>query len=212
MRTALTNPAVLNKHLVEAVKTLNNSLAPLKRDLAGRLVYTTEAVNEAGELFLKEKAIDSPLQNLALYRALMVNGTLEGPVEVKQEGALTIVDLVLDIDLLTEHGLEYLVTGNEISGPGGRVLPLQSNGYADFGGFSHGAEADYSGVPVDYVQWHAPGDGVCTYTDVFADDLHTRVLDGDLAIGERLAGFLEHAEDARKVILFNHNVIQDRPE
>jgi len=100
VRTALTNPSVLNKHLVEAVTTLNNSLAPLKRDLAGRLVYTTETVNDAGETVISEKAIDSPLMNLALYRALMVNGTLEGEVEVKQEGVMTVVNLALDIDLL----------------------------------------------------------------------------------------------------------------
>ena len=212
VRTALTNPSVLNKHLVEAVTTLNNSLAPIKRDLAGRLVYTTEKVNEVGETEIKEKAIDSPLQNLALYRALMVNGTLEGPVEVKQEGVMTVVDLSLDRDLLVNHGLEYLVDGNETSGPGQRVLPLMTNGYADFDGFSHAADADYSGVLVDYVQWHDPAEGGCVYTDVFADDIHTRVLGGDMAMKERMAAFLEHAEDAREVILFNHNVIQDRPE
>ena len=65
---------------------------------------------------------------------------------------------------------------------------------------------------MDYVQWHDPAEGGCVYTDVFVDDIHTRVLGGDMVVSEQLAAFLEHAEDARELILFNHNVIQDRPE
>ena len=104
VRTALSNPEVLNKQWVEAVKTLNSAIE-VKRDLAGRLVYTIEYLDEAGELQHQDKAIDSPLQNLGLYRALMTSGTLEGDVVIKVEGTPTLVEVRLNPDLLTENGL-----------------------------------------------------------------------------------------------------------
>jgi len=211
VRTALTNPNVLNKHLIEAVNTLNSSVAPLKRDQAGRLVFTTEYIDSSGATQLKEKAVDSPLQSLALYRALMRKGTFDGPVKTKLEGVETIVDLDLRADLLVEHGLEYLKGTTETGLPGEPILPLLDNGYADFSGFSHASDADYAGVEVNYVQMHAEDEAgfTCKYTDVVNDDMHQRVLQADIAMETMLQAFLHHAEDARNIILFTHRVIQD---
>jgi len=215
VRTALTNPNVLNKHLVEAVTTINSSVAPLKRDLAGRLIYTVEYLDEFGVLQTREKTIDSPLQNLALYRALMTWGTLEGTVEVKVEGVKTIVELELRDDLVWENGLDYLKYGNEtVNGPLPQpLLPIMPSGFADFAEFYHASDADYSGLMVDYVQWHDPLEAgfACSYSNE-TDDLHLRFLNGDTTLSAQLAAFLAHAEDAREVILFTHRVIQDRPE
>lgn len=209
VRTALTNPNMLNRHLVEAVNTLNSSVAPLKRDLSGRLVFTTSYVDALGDTQTREKAIDSPMQNLALYRALMRYGTFDGPVLVRQEGILTEVILDLRADLLDAHGLGYLKGDTENGMPGMPILPALANGYADFSGFSHASDADYAGVSTDYVQMHGEDEAgfTCKYTDE-TGDIHLRVLSGDMTMATGVQAFLRHAEDTRQTILFSHRVIQ----
>jgi len=199
---------VFEKQLVEAFANLNLG-SMLKRDLGGRLVFSVPDVDENGAEILVDYAIDSPLQNLALYRALMLWGKLEGDVTVKQEGQLTTIHLALKDDLdLDTHGLGFLRSG----GLPNRGIDRLPNGYASYAGFSHGCASDYAGIDVDYVQWHDPleTDFTCTYTDE-TGEIWERVLGLDGFEGIGIGAFTKHADDARKVITFTHNIIQDMP-
>jgi len=208
IRSASEDPKVFEKQLVEAFANLNLG-TQLKRDLGGRLVFSIPDVNESGEEILVDYAIDSPLQNLALYRALMLWGKLEGDVTVKMEGKETTVHLALKDDLdLDTHGLGFLRTG----GIPNRGIDRLPNGYASYAGFGHGCALDYAGIDVDYVQWHDPQEEgfTCTYTDE-TGDIWERVLGMDGFEDGGIRAFAKHADDARKVITFTHNIIQDLP-
>lgn len=209
VRNAADDPHVLEKHLVEAMNELN-SAEIIKRDLGGRLAYSVPYYDEFGEKHLIDKTIDSPLQNLAIYRALMMWGSLTGSVNVKQEGKY--VDVPIEfadtVDLDT-YGLGFLRTGGN---PNAGIARLP-NGYADFSGYCHCCQLDTEALGVEYVQWHDPEDPEfsCEYTDEigFAWD---RVLAADPYDGTAIGAFAKHADDARKVITFTHNIIQDMPE
>ncbi|WP_415225138.1 hypothetical protein [Psychromonas sp.] len=219
VRTAMTNPNVLNRQLVEAINDLNTATM-LKRDLGGRLIYSVPVKDEDGVDITMDKTIDSPLQNLALYGALMKWGSLEGTVTIKGEGEEEEVNIVISDTLnIDDQGLGYLKRGGVFGNNGIRL----KNGYADFGGYGHNTQGEYEGLYVDYVQWHdsSEADFSFTYTDE-TQYIWDRVLkdsdtsgdgeDGKDINTSNLAAFTEHADDARKVIVFTHNIIQDMPE
>lgn len=210
VRTQLTNPNVLNHHLVEAVSELNTASA-IKVDLAGRLVYTVPYLDEAGESQTVDRAIDSPMMNLALYGALLKWGKLAGEVNVKIEGKQQLVQLALNPEIdLAGAGLEFLRDGVADLPGIGRHGPGPSAGYADLSWFHHCGEFDYGGVPVDYVQWHDPDANGCSYTGM-QEDLWQRVLGGGAGCDGNIAAFARQADQARQVILFTHEIIQGLP-
>jgi len=67
---------VLESSLAEAMNTINSAKA-ITLDAAGRLFVTRELEID-GVLTLVSKAIDSPLENIALYQQLMQKGFLPG--------------------------------------------------------------------------------------------------------------------------------------
>jgi|GEM_PF-1016670 len=225
VRTAMTNPYVLNRQLLEAINDINTATM-LKRDLGGRLIYSVPVMDENGEIQMDEdgnditmdKTIDSPLQNLALYQAMMKWGKLEGSVTIKVEGEDTEVDIVISDTLnIYAHGLGYLKDGGAFDNG-----IASENGYANFGGYRHNSQGEYAGIYVDYVQWHdsSEADFSFTYTDereyiwdrvLEESDTSGTGIDGDIDTSN-IAAFTEHADDARKVIVFTHNIIQDMPE
>jgi hypothetical protein len=213
VRAYLNNLGVLDRRLYEAVKNINTGIM-VKRDLAGRLVYTTQVLDEAGlpvldefgAPVLEDKTIDSPLENLALYRALLKWGKLEGTVTIKlEEGVSTEVNVAIadTVDVYT-HGMQFLKYGDETGQPLG-VHP--DSNYADFSSFNHLSKADYDGVPVDFVERVV--DGTCAYQDVLGANLWTRVLGGEATLYSNIKGFAAQADDSRKTILFTHNIIND---
>ncbi|MFT6925074.1 MAG: hypothetical protein ACJAZP_000644 [Psychromonas sp.] len=227
VRTAMTNPYVLNRQLVEAINDINTATM-LKRDLGGRLIYSVPVKDENGEIQIDEdgyditmdKTIDSPLQNLALYKALMEWGKLEGTVTVKEKGKEIDVYISLSDLNIDEHGLGYLKDGGVFIGG----IALGSDKiYANFSGYGHNSQGEYKGLDVEYVQWHdsSEADFSFTYTDE-TQDIWERVLRDSDTSGinddetdtdtSNIAAFTEHADDARKVIVFTHNIIQDMPE
>lgn len=222
VRTVVTNPNVLNHQLVEAVNELNKAVR-IKRELSGRLAYEVPLLDENGNpvfengiLLTRDKTIDSPLQNLALYRALLHWGKIEGTVKVTLEGQTYPnypIQLNSDIDLDT-HSMGYMRQGiEEFDWQGiGRHGEGESQGYVDYRGFYHRGPADYAGLGVEYVQYHETGG--CTYTREW-DDLWRKVLDPEDTFTdaqENAAAFARHVDDARQIILFTHEFIQDMPE
>ena len=213
VRNFLSNPGMLNKHLYEAVKNINSGVL-VKRDLAGRLVYSTQVLDEEGQPkldvdgnpVLKDHTIDSPMENIALYRALLKWGKLDGiNLTLKVEGQETQVILTIEdtVDVYS-HGMEFLKYGDETGQGLGRH---PGSNYANFSTFSHNTKADFNGVPVDFVERVV--DGVCDYRDVLGANLWTRVLRGNDDLNGNIKGFVTHADDVRKTILFTHNVITD---
>ena len=78
IRALTNNPEMLNQAFEEVMANINASIA-LKTDRAGRLILVQEVLNEdSGETELVEKTLDAPRDNLAMYRALLVEGRLAG--------------------------------------------------------------------------------------------------------------------------------------
>jgi hypothetical protein len=216
-RSSLNNPGMMDRHLFEVVNRINKAVE-IKRDLAGRIVLTTlkETIDADGNMveIAVDATIDSPLENMAIYRALMKSGTLEVPVTVNIEGTKETVNLEIKLsdDVLNEHGMGYLKYGD--GSPGSpRGIDLLANGYADFLEVSHCPKADYEGVLVDFVERQ---DGVCPYEDRIGVDIWPRVLNAEIgADGEgddpasNISAFVQHADNARRVISFIHSVIHD---
>jgi hypothetical protein len=91
MSVVRTTPDVVDKSYDEALSSLNSALG-VSQDLAGRIVLDLPLLDENGDpvyegdtIVTYAKTIDSPLENLALYREMMVNECL-GTVKVKYIG------------------------------------------------------------------------------------------------------------------------------
>jgi hypothetical protein len=214
VRSSVKNPDTMARAFAEAMKNINASVA-ITTDLSGRLLLVTEQeiLDEGGNVIgteLVEATIDSPRENLALYRALMVYGRLAGyGVEKIGEEGERIPAPWIEINPDIELGeLSYLRDGTEGRDRGVGLI----DGYADLSIVFHATELDYAGRNTDYVQFHIPEDEpVCTYTDE-NDEVWFRVFSYDDYQGENIRGFAKHADDARKMIVFMHNIIQDVPD
>lgn len=132
--------AVLNASFDEAVRSINSAVA-VEIDAAGRLLLTQEVFSElevypyTGEPVLlgtKKKAIDSPLENLALYVKLLSDGHLVTPgderasLDRSESGGIPLTRMLeltdgpsdalrptIDIDKLRKWGLGHLVDVTE---------------------------------------------------------------------------------------------------
>ncbi|HEX7111290.1 MAG TPA: hypothetical protein VF216_02520 [Mizugakiibacter sp.] len=199
---------VSDKSYDEAISALNSATA-ITLDASGRLVLTIDGV---------AKTVDSPLENLALYEALMNNGYLPGftPAAGVDLGNLSfLVDKsVGNADLLqaasflaaasdkagsiNEDTVVYTdsflgVTGlTPISGADGST-------YFDFSAVTYDRAATYDGT-VTYLR--SNGDG--TYTAV-TEPILTAVFGGTTYTGTQLDAFTQAADDARAVIEFVHD-------
>ena len=223
VRSTLNNPGMLDRHLFEVVNRINAAVG-IKRDLAGRIVLTSaqDIYDENGfviDTVFSDSAIDSPLENMAIYRALMKSGTLEVPVTINIEGTKETftLEVTLPDEILNEHGMGFLKNGDgSTNNPQG--IGHHTNGYADLSEVSHCPWADYGpregfdSVPVDFVERQ---DDFCPYDDQ-SDFVWSRVLDSEVgARGEddspasNIAAFVQHADDSRLIIVFIHSVIQD---
>ena len=134
--------AVLQAHFDEAISTINSpDTVDIKLDAAGRLLLTKNVYDElrvdpdTGEPLLigtVEKAIDSPLENLALYVKLMKDGHLVTPGDEREpidkslkggiplwklieleDGPSTALRPTIDIQKMRDHGLGELVDVSE---------------------------------------------------------------------------------------------------
>jgi len=110
---------VMDKSYAEALKSINSAAAmcetfAMKLDPAGRL--TLCLASETVPVTWAWKTIDSPLENLGLYRAVMTNGCFGTVTEEKvgEEGVRVVATTALDptgIFYLNNAGLGHLVCG-----------------------------------------------------------------------------------------------------
>jgi len=202
------SPTKVSSHSYdEAIDTLNSADA-ITLDDSGRLVVTVDGV---------EKTIDSPLENLALYEALMTNGYLPNfvPKDGVDLGSLSFLvnPSVTNADLLqaasflaaasdktsviTTDAVVYLdsylgiVGSNPITGADGQS-------YFNFTTTTYDRSDTYTG---DVTYLKSNGDG--TYTTV-TEPIMTAVFDGEDYTGTQLDAFTQAADDARAVIDFLH--------
>ena len=199
---------VTDKSYDEALASLNAASA-IRVDESGRIVVTIDGV---------EKTIDSPLENMALYIALMENGYLPGldlqdgvslgSLSYLADTAFTNDDMMMAATLLaaasdkagtiTRDEVVYLSTMltvdgvNPITGADGRT-------YVDYSSATYDRSDTYIG-DVTFVRNN--GDGTFT---LLTESIMTAVFGGTDYTGTKLDAFAQAAEDARAVIEFIHD-------
>jgi len=134
MSVARTTTDVILKAYDEALSSLNSALG-VGQDLAGRIVLDLPVLDEFGDPVIDadgfdvtyEKTIDSPLENLSLYREMMINSCLGGvEVEFIGEGGETHLEthyleeyavLLLEKNAALEHLVcDFLETDRDVDG------------------------------------------------------------------------------------------------
>lgn len=199
---------VLSKSLTEAVNTLNSATA-ITLDSSGRLVVTVDGV---------AKTIDSPLENLALYQALMDTGTLPGlstsALNLLSALAPSIVDgqlsaadykiaasfLAAAADKTSTMTIDTVAYYNAILGIDGTLVQKDVK-YVDFSTYNYDRSDTYTGT-VTYLK--AVGDG--TYVTV-TEPIMTAVFNSVdySSLDGGIDGFTQSVDDALRVIQFVHD-------
>ena len=200
VRTMATNPDVFARSLQEVINDINAADA-ITTDAAGRIVMITYVGGVA-----EEATIDSPRDNLAMYMAIMKQGRIAGYGPETTSGGSTVPPQWMEIRPdLPMGSLSFLRDG--IAGrPGGVTL---INGYADLSRAYYVRKFVYGATKVDYIQY--TDNTSCHYTDM-QDYAWSRIFYQSPFSSYNMDGFLREADDARRVVVFTHDVIQDLPD
>ncbi len=174
-------------------------------DAAGRLVLTVDG---------EERTIDSPLENLAIYVALLTTGSIDGVSELPGsdydfliDGVLTAEDLAASAAFLaaatdktgvfTTDEIAYINTFLDIN-----IVEVGGAVYSDvdYSSFVYDRTDAYGDVYVEVLIQQTDGSWVPTVVNVL--DV---VFDGETASGSgTLEAYTLAADDARMVINFIH--------
>jgi len=195
---------VLDTRASEVVTMLNDADA-VSLDAAGRLVVTTDGV---------AKTIDSPLENLAIYVALLTQGTIPGVTDLPGEEFDTLVDGKFTAADLTSAA-SFLAASTDKSSPLSvdeiayldRILDINIATVGDvtysdveYEGFSYDRSDAYGDVTVTVLVQQPDGSfvpkTVNVYESVFAST--------DYTASGTISAFTQAAEDARLVVDFLH--------
>jgi hypothetical protein len=162
---------------------------------------TTVTLDESGRLVIDGVAIDSPLENLALYTFIMTGGTVsdlpDGFDVAALLGAATDKTSALSIDEVVY--LNNILGVNEVNVATGII------DYYDFSTYDYSRSATYDGVTVTYL---ADPDGDGTYETV-TQSVMDAVFGGEDWTDSTTGGvddFVQSADDSRAVIEFLHEV------
>lgn len=198
---------VLERRLAEAVDNLNDAVS-LSTDAAGRLVFTVDG---------EDKTIDSPLENLALYKQLISTGEIAGltvdpgampGLEHLVDGQLTAADytsaasfLAGAADKTQPLNVDKMVYLNTIAGvEGGLPAPSGDGTYVDFSSFSYDRSGAYDGQTADVLVRQADGSYQTVTIDVYQEVFGGQDYDG----AGTADAFAQAADDARAVINYVH--------
>lgn len=194
---------VLESRLKEAIDTLN-AADSITLDAAGRLVVTIDGV---------EKTIDSPLENLGLYIALMETGTLGltvdssvlGDLAYLNDGQLTAADFLTAASLLgaatdkaVPMSIDQIVYTNVFLDIDGTITQGSAK-YVDFSDFSYDREDVYGDMTATILV-EENGVWVEKTVNVFEAVFGETDYESDSGVD----GFTQAADDARAVINFIH--------
>ncbi|MBS9718927.1 hypothetical protein ACFFUT_00055 [Pseudohalocynthiibacter aestuariivivens] len=196
--------SVLDKRADEVI-TLLNSATDLSVDAAGRLVLTVDGV---------AKTIDSPLENLAIYVALMTDGSIPGVDDLPGteydflvDGTYTTEDLAASaVFLAAATDKTSAFTTDEIAYIdlflGINTVSTGDVTYSvvDYSSFSYDRSDTYDGTTVEVLVEQPDGSFVPTVIDVF----ETVFGSVDVTASGDLAAYTTAADDARTVVNFIH--------
>lgn len=195
---------VLDRRADEVI-TLMNTATDLTVDAAGRLVFTVD-----GEL----KTINSPLENLAIYTALMTTGSIPGvddlpgtEFDFMVDGQLTAEDLnASPVFLAAATDKSGVFTADEIAYIdaflGINIETIGSVTYSDidYSSFDYDREDAYGDVTAEVLVLQDDGswmpEVVNVYDEVFAGE--------PAADSGSLTAYTLAADDARSVVNFIH--------
>lgn len=195
---------ITDKSYDEAIAALNSASA-ITVDDAGRLVVTVNGVTST---------IDSPLENLALYKTLLSTGYLPG-LTASDAVLGTLVALknpsfsVTDYEMaaaflgaasdktgaISKDTVAYMDTFLKVTGT---ITGPDGLSYVDFSTFTYNRAATYPGTVTILV---SNGDGTYTSKEV---SLLDAVFSGTNYTGTSITAFSQAADDARAVINFTH--------
>ena len=198
--------SVLDKRADEVI-TLLNDATDLKVDAAGRLVLTVDGV---------DKTIDSPLENLAIYVALMTDGSIPGVTDLPGtaydflvDGVLTAEDLAASVSFLaaatdktgvfTTDEIAYIdafLSINTVSE--GNV----TYSVIDYSSFTYDRSDTYGDVTVEVLIEQPDGSFMPTVVNVYDAVFGS---EQQLASGD-LSAYTLAADDARMVIEYIHEL------
>lgn len=182
-----------------------NGADSVSLDAAGRLVVTTDGV---------AKTIDSPLENLAIYVALMTQGTIPGVTDLPGtefdhlvDGVLTSADLVSAVSFLagatdkasplTADDVAYI---NAVLGINTTRVGDVTYSDVDYSSFSYDRSDAYADVTALVLVQQPNGSWVPTTVNVY--DV---VFGGaDYAGSGTFSAFTQAAEDARAIVNYIH--------
>jgi len=162
---------------------------------------TTVTTDMAGRLVIDGVTIDSPLENLALYIALMTSDPKLTPVLDKLPADTTSLAaslLAAGSDKTGSITIDYVVYGNVI------MDIVENDVFYNYGTFDYNRDTTYSGTITYYVQ---AADG--TITQVTKPILEA-VFGGESYVstdGAGISDFVQAADDALQVIEFTHTEV-----
>ena len=189
----------------EEVVTLLNSATDVSVDAAGRLVLTVDG---------EAKTIDSPLENLALYVALMTDGTIAGVSDLPG----TDYDFLVDGKLTTEDlaaAASFLAAATDKDGAftadevayidaflGINLVKVGDVTYSnvDYSTFSYDRSDTYENATATVLVEQSDGSWVPQTVNVY----DTVFASTDYSGTGTLSAYTQAADDARAVIEFIH--------
>ncbi|WP_317711341.1 hypothetical protein [Tropicimonas sp. TH_r6] len=194
---------VLDRRADEVI-TLMESATALDTDAAGRLMFEVDGV---------WKTIDSPLENLAIYVALMTTGTIEGINDLPGDEFDFMVDGVFTVEDL-EASTVFLAAATDKTG----VFTTDEVAYINvFLGIETETVEKVTYSDIDYSEFTYDRESV--YGEVYTDVLVLQdgvwvpetvnifeVVFGDeaMVVGGSLDAYTTAAEDARLVVNYVH--------
>ena len=195
---------VLDRRADEVIALLN-SATEISLDAAGRLVLTVDGVAQT---------IDSPLENLAIYVALMTTGTIPGVADLPGtefdhlvDGALTVEDLVsaaafaaAATDKSGAFSIDEVAYLNAFLGINIENAGDVSYSAFDFNDFSYDRSDMYGDITVEVLIQQPDGSWVPTVINVYET-----IFGGiDYSGSGSISVFAQAADDARTIINFIH--------
>lgn len=196
--------SVLTKRADEVVALLNTATA-ITVDPAGRLVVTSPDGTT--------KTIDAPLENLAIYVALMTTGTIPGVSDLPGtdydylvDGKLTAEDMVTATSLLagasdkfesiTPDTVAYI---NAILGIDTVTVGTVTYSSVDYSKFTYDREDAYKDVTATVLVQQSDGSWLPTTVNIY-----DKVFSSTDYSGTQFDAFAQSVEDARAVIDYIH--------
>lgn len=199
------SPSSVLDNRAEEVVTMLNAADAVSLDAAGRLVVTTDGV---------AKTIDSPLENLAIYVALMTQGTIPGVTDLPGtefdhlvDGVFTTADMVSatsflagatdKASVLTADDVAYINAVLDINNAKTGDVTYSD---VDYSSFAYDRSDAYADVTAEVLVKQPNGTWVTTTVNVY--DV---VFGGEDYTGSgTFSAFTQAAEDSRAIVNYIH--------